>query len=608
MKKMKKLMALALALVLCMGLMSVAAFADETSKHTITINNTDQNVSHSYEAYQIFVGKLDSTGKTLSAIQWGSGVDGDALLEELKTCTDPAGFAACETAADVADVLATFTSTSGVDVAAGDIDKVAAIIAKHLGTAAGEFTEDEDGVYTLEVTGDGYYFIKDTTTTLQDSDTKGSDTLSKYLLSVVNDVTITAKDTGTVPDKKILGGETKVAADSAAIGDKVEFEVTVDVPNTKKYEDHFVFHMNDTLPEGLTFYGLHEIKIDGNALPAANYEVTAMTGSDAFTVPASEDAAVTTVGGQTVKIVFKEFKNYVESNNLIGKEISIKYYAVVNEKAKFGATGNENEVKFDYANDPNHDYDGDEFGPDDPKGTTPESKTKHFVTTLKLIKKDDKDKLLAGATFKLEGTALNHVLVTGEKFEEEGYTAQEGETIETGTYWKLKDGSFTTTDPATPNIDQSKYDSIEQKYVCVSYADDVVNTKNVTLTATTDKNGVLIFKGLNEGNYTLTETIAPDGFNLLPAPLAINIAWDDPTTDEASEEIIASGGFSVGEGSAANLTMDADGASYVIEVVNQSGTELPSTGGVGTTLFYVVGSIMVIGAAVLLVSKRRMAN
>ena len=59
------------------------AFADETSQHTITITNTDQNVSHSYEAYQIFKGKLDDTQTKLADIVWGSGINGDALVAAL---------------------------------------------------------------------------------------------------------------------------------------------------------------------------------------------------------------------------------------------------------------------------------------------------------------------------------------------------------------------------------------------------------------------------------------------------------------------------------------------------------------------------------------------
>ena len=640
MKKFKKMMALALAMVMVLA-MGVTAFAVEND-HTITITNTDQNVAHTYEAYKVFSGNLDAAEEKLADIAWANGVNGTALQAALVGTTDStllataadlkdgtgdmAGkkvdalgkelavgeslFKNCASAQDVATVLATFASTNATDTtSAGRIDSVATIIAANLGTKTADFAADPADTtgktYKASVTGDGYYFIKDTTSNLNNTTDKTSDTLSKYLLSVIKDTTIVAKDTGLNPDKKILGvSNTKVAADSSAIGDKVDFEVTITVPNTAKYEDHFVFHMNDTLPEGLTFFGLTSIDIDGTALPAANYTLTATTGEDAFTVPATQAAAVTTTGGQAIKIVFNDFKSYVETNNLIGKTITIKYSAVVNEKAKFGATGNENEVKFDYSNDPNHDYDGDSFKSTDPKGTTPERKTKTYVTTLEITKTDGSN-ALEGATFKLEGTALNHVLVTGEKFEATGYTAQNGETIETGTYYKLKDGSYTTTVPGG-NVNTTQYESTTQTYVKVSYSKDVVDTSTVTLTGTSDKNGIIKFEGLNEGEYTLTETIAPDGFNLLTDPLTIDIDWTDPTATGASDAIVAAGGFSNGTNSSAGVTMDADGAKYKITVVNNQGTQLPSTGGIGTTIFYVIGAILVLGAGILLVTRRRM--
>ena len=169
---MKKILSLVLALAmiaLCIG----AAVADETSQHTITITNTDQNVAHTYEAYQVFKGKLDDTQTKLSDIVWGNGVKSDELLAELQTAF-PAKFTeGVTTAAQVAEVLGTFTSTSGADVASGDIDKIADIISKHLDKKAADFTANGTN-YTATVTGDGYYFVKDTTSNLVGEN--GSDT------------------------------------------------------------------------------------------------------------------------------------------------------------------------------------------------------------------------------------------------------------------------------------------------------------------------------------------------------------------------------------------------------------------------------------------------
>lgn len=110
MKTVKRALALVLALTLLLA-MSATVFAADDTTYTITINNT--TTGHTYEAYQIFAGDLaEKDGKTiLSNIEWGSGVNGAALLTALKAdATLGNDFKDCTTAAQVADVLATYGS------------------------------------------------------------------------------------------------------------------------------------------------------------------------------------------------------------------------------------------------------------------------------------------------------------------------------------------------------------------------------------------------------------------------------------------------------------------------------------------------------------------
>ena len=102
---------------------------------------------------------------------------------------------------------------------------------------------------------------------------------------------------------------------------------------------------------------------------------------------------------------------------------------------------------------------------------------------------------------------------------------------------------------------------------------------------TTPEDGKITFAGLAAGTYTLTETETVTGFNLLTGPITVTVASDGSVT------------FS-GDGQTANGT--------TVTVVNQQGSVLPSTGGIGTTIFYIVGAILVIGAGVVLVTRRRM--
>ena len=627
---MKKIFALALAMILVLS--CFAALADETTQHTITITNNDQNVSHTYKAYQVFVGKLDAGQTKLSDIQWGSGVDGDGLLTALKADTTYGSkFTDCTTAADVADVLGSnaFQSTTGVDVAAGAIDEIAAIISNYLttdNTKIYSFTESQAGkTYTATVTGDGYYFIKDVTTNLVNDETKGSDTKSKFLLAVVADTTIIAKDTGITPDKDILiatgqaapNDYTRVKENTAAIGDVVPFEVRVDVPNTVKYDKDFWFKMNDTLCDGLTYLSFVGITIDGTALPADNYQVTVKNKNDsAYTLPADAEAAAKTVGGQKIDVLFKDFKDYVETNKLIDKQIVLRYNAVLNEKAEIGDTGNKNEVVFKYSNDPNHDYDGDWGDEDDVVGTTPKSETITYVTTLEILKKDGTtNNPLAGATFQIVSESYNMVVETGEKFEKIPYTlgTREERVGANDVYYLLKDGTYTKT--ASNSNTENLYQSTSDTYMKVKYT-DVTKTvpSNHTETVVSGEDGLIKQVGLKPGTYTITETVAPEGYNKITDTFILEIDWIDPTDPNATDAQKAAGGFFIGSSTTKNdkgdylFTMQSDGAKYEITINNFSGSTLPSTGGIGTTLFYVGGGILILLAVVMLVTKRRMSS
>ncbi len=101
---------------------------------------------------------------------------------------------------------------------------------------------------------------------------------------------------------------------------------------------------------------------------------------------------------------------------------------------------------------------------------------------------------------------------------------------------------------------------------------------------TTISAGCIEISGLAAGTYTLTETKAPDGYNKLTETISVTVG--------------AEGSYDTESG--INLT--------ATNVVNQAGSSLPSTGGIGTTIFYVVGGALVVGAVVLLITKKRMSE
>ena len=116
-------------------------------------------------------------------------------------------------------------------------------------------------------------------------------------------------------------------------------------------------------------------------------------------------------------------------------------------------------------------------------------------------------------------------------------------------------------------------------------ADDGTITWPANTVLTTDASGKIEIDGLDADTYYLREVKAPDGYNKLADDIQVVITG--ASKDEASSELTYT--------------------TVVAKVNNQSGTELPSTGGIGTTVFYVVGGLLVVGAFILLVSKRRVS-
>ena len=161
----------------------------------------------------------------------------------------------------------------------------------------------------------------------------------------------------------------------------------------------------------------------------------------------------------------------------------------------------------------------------------------------------------------------------------------------------LKDGTFTET--ASTSATADKYDSTTKKYKKITSVtkDTAPASESVNQTGYTGSNGIISFLGLKDGTYTIKELEAPDGYNKLNENITIVIS---AALDENAQTCT----WTAKKGS--------DNISYknnvfTFDVENNKGLTLPSTGGVGTTLFYVIGGLLVAGALVLLVVKKRMS-
>lgn len=125
---------------------------------------------------------------------------------------------------------------------------------------------------------------------------------------------------------------------------------------------------------------------------------------------------------------------------------------------------------------------------------------------------------------------------------------------------------------------------------------------------TTPDDGVIIVKGVATGTYSIKEVKAPDGYNMLAGPVSITAAKTGKTTTNTTIYLDENGNVTDTETETKVEIINNNVAATAIAVVNKAGAVLPSTGGMGTTIFYVTGSILVLAAVVLLVTKKRMKS
>lgn len=565
MKHIKKFASFLLALVMVLA-MAIPTYAAEATG-SIKINGTD-NVSvagKTFNAYKILdvkdytAGTEDTAGTVVYTVPEAM----KSFYNERYSLTGNEGDYDAQVVAKISaeDDMFSFATAA---LAAAKIAKIAPTTAK---------AEESASSVTIKDLPLGYYVVEDT----------GSNKpVSALILDTTNpNVDVNIKADKPSIDKKIVEGDTEVKHNNAAVGDTVSYKVTSKVPDMTGYKKYY-FVINDTLSKGLTFNDDVAIymgdQTEGNKLAKNAYSVTKSTDQ--------------TTGETKVEIVFKDFINYEDRKET---PIIVTYSATVNENAVIGDKGNPNTVKLQYSNNPNETVEGDPGNPDKPKnpiGETPESETRTYVTDVELIKVDSKNNRLTGAEFKIEGEKLNTVLVRKDVYTESAE----------GTYWKLKDGSYTTDDPNGAGMNKDLYEDTSKKYSKSTTTEKTVKAEQVVYKGVVGADGVLRFAGLSAGTYTITEVKAPNGYNLLKDPITVTIGFNTPGTEAATTDGIWSYTWNNGTNNGGNVTS----RSNTVTVTNLSGAELPSTGGIGTTIFYVLGSILLIGAVVLLVTKKRM--
>lgn len=561
MKKTRRIITLALALLMLLSL-AAPAFAA-----TLT-NQTD----HPYKAYQVFTGTQSDGSAELANIDWGTGVNAATLVPALKDLyPDLYVDGATPTAAQIAGKL---TSVAGAK-------EFAEIVINHITTVSVDIAANQTTINVMP----GYYLVVDQAK----ADGMVEDAVNPALLQVTNqgEFFITKKYSVPTPDKDILsidamGDHNHVKTEDYSIGDLVEFHLKAELPSNIGAYDVYKLVFHDALSEGLTFTE----EMAGNLTVWMVDEVGTQTEITSYAVISFDDITCKATDGRdcSFHVTIENFKAVAGWHE--GATVIVKYKALLNDNAAIN-TANPNHYQLEYSNNPNVDVDHDNDGtPDEdvPTGTLPWKDVDVYTTGITLKKVDGTTSApLTGAKFRIEGTAMNRVKVDGAEF----VAWTEGTK-----YWKLNDGSYTTIDPTTEGIDDSHYVNPTVVYERVVFADQMMmkDATNYSVEVWVNDNGILQLDGLAEGTYTITELVAPDGYNKLTDSIGLKITFDENAETYAYEWTGA-----IGEGSSATIA-------------NNKGTVLPETGGIGTTMFYIFGGIMFAGAAILLVTKKRMGT
>ena len=630
MSTMKKIGALIMALAMCFAL-AMPAFAADT-KGSITITNAQQEVEvegkegkqkNSYTAYMIFAASTTD----------GKGNDSE---KPTATTNGTVVYTATKTQADWwktnASGLFTFTDAGngtyivGTESSADEIakffnqNKDTIIAAKVLGEANPLSFNDKGEAFVtgLDL---GYYFVSSNNGSVVSIDTTN------------NDVKIEDKNvyegTGFTPDPdhnpdgelknvymvgdtkveyKDVDGDGKVDTTPVAvnIGDTVTYQVSAlttnhvvktaegeTTPHSEKVETLYITDVLDAGLDYVDFSAEKEIVVFVGDTEISNY--TLKKNDRAFTVVIP----------------------WIDANGELlyddGASVTLQYKAKVNSGIKMSqgqavSENGGNEADLFYKSNPD---DGDK---PDPKNPDPDPEPGHIPTPK------DPDSHTDTGVDGSEVSVYTYALAIKK--------------VDGNTQKVLPGAKFTI----------ARKDGTPVKVAAAS--DNGVYTYDPNGTVTelvTPETGIIIVKGVADGAYLATETEAPAGYNLMQGAAEFNTIVAGTTTTKTSVTTVKyyetdeNGDYvKNAEGEMVPYTKDASGERYKLvntkasdktevvtengtegelseyaesmSIANYTGTELPSTGGMGTTLFYVVGGAMVLGAGVLLITKKRMAE
>lgn len=400
---------------------------------------------------------------------------------------------------------------------------------------------------TATITGlaNGYYIVKDVT----DLSSK-DDANSAYIVQVAGDTTVAIKNAKPTVDKQVLD-ETGDAEDGAnegwgesadhAINEQFQFKLTATVPK------------NDDLKA----YKSYQLQFEDSMSPGVTFEdiksVTVKSGNAEKILTAADytetATAETNKAGLKWNLTIADLKTKLPENVKLGEneiQVEVVYNAHLNENAVVSKENVTNGTKDTVNNN-----------------------------KVDLVYSNNPDSTGAGTTGK---TPEDYVWVFTYGVDNTKYKNAVGEGN------ALKDAGFTLYNKteATETEISLIYDAVKGAYRPTTGSE---TGAEMMKSAADGKFNII---GLDAGTYVLKETSTPAGYNTCD-PIIITITAKHKENADGT-----------------SVTLKLDGSENMTNaVINKSGSSLPSTGGIGTTIFYVAGGVLVVGAGVLLITKKR---
>lgn len=341
-----------------------------------------------------------------------------------------------------------------------------------------------------------------------------------------------------------------IKGDLPTVDKKVQVNGTGQNATDAKIGDTLTFTLTSTIPD-MSAYSTYTFNFKDTLSKGLTFEQVKSVKVEDKTLSVNTDYTVTppTAPNNTLTVAMNDFKAKQQAN--AGKKITVTYTATLNKDAVVGGAGNVNSATIQYSNNPSTNGTGD----------SEPSKVRVFTYGFTVDKYTgdqytDAATRLAGAKFTLapkNGSAISFVQVSA--------------------------GS------ATANA---------------VYRVANAGETGATTTITTPANGKVVFEGLKNGEYTLTETEAPAGYNKLASAIDVKVNGQNDGTDTTNATVTIT--YNNDNGSSYNQTA----SNGVIPVRNKSGAILPSTGGMGTIAFTVIG-VLVIALGVAWTLKRKNA-